>query len=68
MDHETEGKHHRSGLDSLGPSAFGLPLTANKDGEVVFLVVLALTAFLMAGLVIPTAWCIPPITCLHDCL
>ena len=67
-NHETEGKHHRSGLDSLVPSAFGLPLTANKDGEAVLLVVLVLTAFLMAGFVISTAWYISPITCLHDCL
>ena len=51
-NHETEGKHHRSGLDSLVPSAFSLPLTANKDGEAVLLVVFALTAFLMAGCVI----------------
>ena len=68
VNHETEGKHHHSGLDSLVPSSFGLPLTANKDGEDMLLVVLALTAFLMAGFLISTAWCISPITCLHDCL
>lgn len=46
---ETKGKHRNSGLDPLVPSAFGLPLTANRDGEAMLVVVLAVVTFFVAN-------------------